>query len=112
MCSRSRTVAECSTSCTGSIRNLRSNALDARSKTWISQPNTVRYAVVDPARRNAVDSGRAIARFFGNSSPNSICTNVENSNASTVPTAMPAAAGTPNPPRPLPSASPISGSAT
>ena len=39
-------------------------------------------------RRTATGSGRAIARFFGNSSPNSICTRVEKTRAAIVPIAI------------------------
>ena len=42
MCSRSRAVAECSTSCTGSIFSARSSRFDAWSKIQISQPKTFR----------------------------------------------------------------------
>ena len=49
--------------------------------------------MVDSASHSATGSGRAIARFFGNSSPNTICTTVENTSASTVPIAMPTAVG-------------------
>ena len=60
----------------------------------------------------ATGSGRAMARFFGNSSPNSICTNVEKVRATRVPMVMPTAGGTETPPRAVPIAAPISGSAT
>ncbi|SLJ82410.1 Uncharacterised protein [Mycobacteroides abscessus subsp. abscessus] len=53
-----------------------------------------------------------MARFLGNSSPNTICTTVENATASTVPTATPTAVGTPTPPSRSPNPLPISGSAT
>ena len=66
---------------------------------------------MDRASARATGSGRAIARFFGNSSPNTICTTVANSSASTVPTATPNPAGTPTPPSSSPIPSPISGSA-
>ena len=99
MCSRSRGVAACSTSCTGSIRSARSSRFDG----LVEQPDQpAEHRQVDrrstgPAAR-ATGSGRAIARFFGNSSPNTICTTVENSSASTVPTATPTPVGTPTPP--------------
>ena len=112
MCSRSRAVAECSTSCTGSMPRTLSSAFDAASKTRTSQPKIRRYQMVDVASATAVGSGRAIARFLGNSSPKSIWTKVENSSASTVPTATPTPVGTLSRPRASPRARPMSGSAT
>ena len=94
MCSRSRAVAECSTSCTGSIRNARNRRFELWSNNQISQPNSRRYSVVDIASARATGSGRAMARFFGNSSPKSICTSVENTIAKTAPIAMPTPVGT------------------
>ncbi len=67
---------------------------------------------MDRASRTATGSGRAIARFFGNSSPNTICTTVDSSSASTVPIATPTATGTPTPPNSSPTPAPISGSAS
>ncbi|MEH3066958.1 MAG: hypothetical protein PGN15_02540 [Aeromicrobium erythreum] len=67
---------------------------------------------MERASQRATGSGRAIARFFGNSSPKSICTNVAKTSASTVPMPMPTAVGTPTPPRISPKARPMSGSAT
>ena len=42
---------------------------------------------MDSASARATGSGRAMARFFGNSSPKTIWTTVANSSAATVPTA-------------------------
>jgi hypothetical protein len=110
--SRSRGVAACSTSCTGSIRAARSSRFDAASKIRTRGPNSRRYQVVDQASRRATGSGRAMARFLGKSSPATICTAVANSSASTVPIATPTAVGTPATPSSSPSPAPISGSAT
>ena len=67
---------------------------------------------MDSASARATGSGRAMARFFGNSSPKTICTTVANSSAATVPIATPTPVGTPTPPSSSPSPAPISGSAT
>lgn len=112
MCSRSRAVAVLSTSWTGSILSIRSSALDALSNTAMSQPNTVRYADVERARPFASGSGRAMARFLGNSSPKSIWMIVDSTSARTVPTATPTPVGTPTPPSMVPSDCPMRGSAT
>lgn len=68
--------------------------------------------LVDRASLRATGSGRAIARFLGNSSPNTIWTTVENSSAVTVPIATPVPEGIPIPPRSSPIPAPIMGSAT
>ncbi len=57
MCSRSRAVAECSTSCTGSMRSARSSRFDDWSNSQISQPNSFRYSVVDSASHRASGFG-------------------------------------------------------
>ena len=44
---------------------------------------------MDSASARATGSGRAMARFFGNSSPKTIWTTVANSSAATVPIARP-----------------------
>ena len=112
MCSRSRAVAACSTSCTGSIFTARSSTFDDWSMNQISQPNSRRYQRVDTASRRAIGSGMAIARFFGNSSPNSICTTVQKISDTAVPTATPTPAGTLAMPRRSARPEPMSGSAT
>ena len=53
---------------------------------------------MDRASHRATGSGRAIARFFGNSSPKSICTTVANSRARTAPMPMLTPVGIPMPP--------------
>ncbi len=69
--------------------------------------------VVDRASHNATGSGRAIARFLGgNSSPNTICTTVENRIAMTVPIATPTPTGMPTLFSRSPTPEPINGSAT
>ena len=112
MCSRSRAVAECSRSCTGSMPTARSSASDARSNSPMSQPNTERYQVVERASQRETGSGRAMARFLGTSSPKSICTTVDSSRASTVPMVRPIPVGTCARPSASPRALPMSGSAT
>ncbi len=105
-------MAECSTSCTGSMRRARSSRFDEASKTRMSQPNADRYRRVERASHSATGSGRAIARFFGNSSPSTICRPVASTSAATVPMPTPTACGTETPPSAVPTAWPISGSAT
>ena len=94
------------------MRSSRSRRFEDWSKTQISHPNTFRYSSVERDSQRARGSGRAIARFFGTSSPNSICTSVDSARASTVPTAIPTATGTPAQPNISANEAPINGSAT
>ena len=64
----------------------RSRRLEAASKSRITGPATVRYITVDRLRARASGIGRAMARFFGASSPTTICRTVEKT--STTATAM------------------------
>ncbi len=80
-------VAPCSTSSTGSMPTRLSRPVAAESNSLTTGPTTARYASVDPARNLATGSGLAMPRFFGASSPKTICT--------TVATKTPAATETP-----------------
>ena len=78
----------------------------------ISQPNSRRYQRVDTASLRANDSGMAIARFFGNSSPKSIWMTVQKISDTAVPIATPTPTGTLASPSRSAMPEPISGSAT
>lgn len=68
--------------------------------------------MVDVASAIATGSGRAMARFLGNSSPKIICRKIDKSRASTVPAATLTPVGTPIPPALRRARHPMSGSAT
>ncbi len=95
----SSSVAPWCSSSTGSIPTLRSSLFAALSKTCTTGPTTFRYASVDGARAFASRSGTAMARFFGASSPSTICTTVASTKASTTETPPTAASGRPIPDR-------------
>ena len=76
-CSRSSDVAPGASSSTGSMPTARSRRLEAASKSRMTGPATVRYITVDRLRARASGIGRAMARFFGASSPTTICRTVE-----------------------------------
>lgn len=89
----------------------RATLFDASERDFRCVLATDAVSQVSPERVGDL-AARAILRFFGNSSPKSICTKVAKISASTVPMATPTAVGTPVTPSRSPKACPISGSAT
>ena len=71
-------------SSTGSTPISRNSRFAAPSNSRMTGPATRRNTHIDGARARATGSGFAIAKFFGASSPNTICAMVANINASVI----------------------------